>query len=74
MLGQHFEAVTLDHGVVAVEVDVSDHLLRVNGLKPTQVPKTGKRVTERWWIVDHFCLNNMLGDMLHEVFHLRIFS
>ena len=40
--GQHVFSMTLDFGVESVEVDVSDHLLRVDGFKPTQVPKTSK--------------------------------
>lgn len=60
---------TFDFGVESMVIDMPHHFLRVDSFKATLVPKTGKRITERWRIVDDFRLEDVVGDMFHEVFH-----
>ena len=69
---QHVLAVTLDLGVEGVEVDVTHHLLRADGLEATSQPQTPKGVTERWRVVSHLGLLDMAGYVSHEVLHPRL--
>ena len=66
---QHVVPVTLDLGVEAVEVDVSDHLVGADGLKTTSLPQTSKGVTERWRVVSDLGLLDVLPHVSHEVLH-----
>ena len=52
MLGQHFEAVTLYLGALAVEVDVFDHLLAAGSLEATVSPQAAKQTRHHEGVPD----------------------
>ena len=52
MLGQHVEAMTLNLGAEAVEVDVFDHLLAAGSLEATVSPQAAKQTRHHEGVPD----------------------